>query len=191
MADADPDIRTQFRIADLPTRKVTRFDIVPDKAQMAEMQQSMDLLGLSKLRFTGTLKAVGKKDWQLDAKLGATVVQACTVSLDPVSTRLQEDITRRYSPDAELDEDEAPAEMEMPEDDTLEPLPQTLDLMEILAESLALALPLYPRASGLAPVAQTAEPKGAEPISDEALKPFAGLSALRDKLNDPGSNESS
>ena len=32
----------------------------------------------------------------------------------------------------------------MPEDDAIEPLPETLDLGEVLAEALALALPAYP-----------------------------------------------
>ena len=181
---------TKLRIADLPTRKATRFALVPTKSEMEILAASLDLLGLSKLRFEGTIKAQGKNDWVMDAHLGATVVQPCTATLQPVTTRLQEDVARRYSPDADLIDDDTAAEMEMPEDDTLEPLPQTLDLQEVMAEALALALPLYPRAADAEIVAKTAQPKGAEPISDEALKPFAALSALRDKLADPNDEES-
>lgn len=179
-----------LRIADLPTRKATRFELVPDKAHLAKMESELDLLGLSKLRFTGLVKAQGKRDWVLDAQLGATVVQACTVTLAPVTTRLSENLTRRYSPDAAFDEEDAPTEMEMPEDDELEPLPQTLDLHTIMAEALALALPLYPRAENAELPVKTAQPRGAEPISDEELKPFAGLSALRDKLTQNPDGES-
>ena len=39
-------------------------------------------------------------------------------------------------------------EVEMPEDDTVEPMPEVIDLAEVAAEALALALPLYPRAPG-------------------------------------------
>lgn len=185
MTGPNPDQTHLLRIADLPTRKVTRFTVTPTKAEMTRLQTELDLLGLSKVRLTGTLQAVGKSDWVLAAQLGATVVQPCTATLAPVTTRLDEDVLRRYSPDALSPDEDIPTEMEMPEDDSLEPLPQTLDLMEVLSESLVLALPLYPRATGSAPVVKTAQPKGAAPIADEALKPFAALSALRDALSDP------
>ena len=179
----DPDKIHQLRIADLPTRKVTRFNLTPTKAELQRLQTDLDLLGLSKVRLTGTLQAVGKSDWVLKAQLGATVVQPCTATLVPVTTRLDDEVLRRYSPDALSPDEDVPTEMEMPEDDSLEPLPQTLDLMEVLSESLVLALPLYPRAAGAALMAKTAQPKGSAPIADETLKPFAALSTLRDALS--------
>jgi hypothetical protein len=56
--------------------------------------------------------------------------------------------------------------------------------MAVLAEALALALPDYPRAPG-AELGQAvfAEP-GIEPLRDEALRPFAGLAAFKDRLKD-------
>ena len=43
----------------------------------------------------------------LEADLGATVVQSCVVTLDPVTTRVEETALRRYTPDIEAAEAEA------------------------------------------------------------------------------------
>ena len=57
-----------------------------------------------------------------------------------------------------------------------------IDLSEVMIESLALALPLYPRQDGAGfGQLSTTEP-GAEQLSDEDVKPFAALAALKDKL---------
>jgi uncharacterized metal-binding protein YceD (DUF177 family) len=72
------------------------------------------------------------------------VVQPCVVTLEPVTTRIEEPVERRFR--AELPEPLPGAEVEMPEDDALEPLPETLDLGRVMTEALALAVPEYPRA---------------------------------------------
>lgn len=192
MSDPQNTAATQLRIADLPARKPTRFTLTPTGSALTELRDGLGLSGLSKLRFSGQIAPSGQRDWLLTARLGATVVQPCTVSLAPVTTRIDEDVTRRYSPNAEIPEAELTSEMEMPEDDTLEPVPTVLDLSQVMAEALSLALPLYPRAEGIETLTRSAEPKGAEPITDDALKPFAGLAALRDSLAhaaDPGDSD--
>jgi uncharacterized metal-binding protein YceD (DUF177 family) len=134
---------------------------------------------LRKLRFEGVLRPEGKQDWRLEAKLGVTAVQPCVVTLEPVTTRIDVPVLRSYRADvADPDADE----IEMPDDDTVEPLPATLDLLALITEAVALALPDYPRAPGveLGP-AQFAAP-GVAPMTDEDTKPLAGLAALRDKL---------
>ena len=73
----------------------------------------------------------------------------------------------------------------MPEDDTAEPLPEVIDLTEVTREALALALPLYPRAPGAELGEAVFAAPGTAPIRDEDLKPFAGLAALKAKL-EPG-----
>ena len=50
-------------------------------------------------------------------------------------------------------------------------------------EALSLSVPEYPRAAEAELGEMTAEPEGAAPISDEDVKPFAGLAGLRDKLS--------
>ncbi len=72
----------------------------------------------------------------------------------------------------------------MPEDDSAEPLPVTIDLGEVMAEALALELPPWPRAEGVEPVEMSVTEPGKTPMTDDDAKPFAGLKALRDKLSD-------
>jgi uncharacterized metal-binding protein YceD (DUF177 family) len=71
-------------------------------------------------------------------------------------------------------------EVEIPEDDTVEPLGAIIDTGAVMVEALALALPLYPRAEGAELGDLTVAPPGAEPIA-RAANPFAALSALRDR----------
>lgn len=174
------DTPERIVLARLPRGADFSFEFTPDATARAELATTYGLLALRKLRFSGRLVAEGKRDWSLHAILGATVVQPCVVSAEPMTTRIDEPVTRRYLADMpEPDGDEA----EIPEDDTLEPLPETLTLTAVMAEALALALPLYPRADGAALADALFAPPGVAPLDDDAAKPLAGLAALRDKLS--------
>lgn len=176
---------TRLRVADLPTRRETRFDLAPPADACAALAREYDLIELRKLRFSGQLRALGKQDFRLEAQLGATVVQSCVVTLAPVTTRIDAPVERLFSADPPEPEDEG-GESEMPEDDRVEALGEWIDLGAIMTEALSLAIPAYPRAEGAAmEVAQFAEP-GTRPMTDDDAKPFAGLAGLKDKLsNDP------
>lgn len=168
------------RLTDLAQRRAHRFIRQPDADQLAGLAEMLDLIDLRKVRFDGTLDPVGRRDWDLTGRLGATVVQPCVATLAPVTTRIDERVERRFR--ADLPEPDAAAEIEMPEDDTLEPLPETIDLDAIMAEALALALPPYPRAADTEPVqAQVTEP-GQSPLTDADIRPFAALAGLRGRL---------
>ncbi|WP_050930056.1 YceD family protein [Aestuariivita boseongensis] len=171
--------QTVFRVADLPQRRPTRFNIVPDAAACARIADALELSALRKLRFEGEIAAQGKTDWRLTATLGATVVQPCVVTLEPVTTRIDEPVTRLYQ--ADFTEPDG-TEVEMPEDDSVEPLPTQIDLMEVLTEALALNIPAYPRVDGADPADTVVTEPGKEPLRDEDMRPFAGLAALRDQL---------
>lgn len=179
----NPTGQTLLRVADLPPRKPYRFDLRPAPDVLESIADELGLSDLRKLRFSGTLRPDGRKDWRLDATLGATVVQPCVVSLQPVTTRIDGPVERLFTHD--WANEVAAEEMEMPEDDTTEPLGSEIDLEMILTEALALALPDYPRA-GDAHLDQVdfAAP-GVTPMSDEDVKPFAGLADLKNKLAKP------
>lgn len=164
-----------FRVAELASRKPTRFALALDEAALAALAADLGLLEVRKLTFKGELVPKGRHDWELTARLGASVVQACIVTLAPVQTRIDEEVKRRYL--ADMPQIEAD-EVEMSEDDTVEPLPQVIDAGAVMAEALALALPLYPRAPGAELGAVQGTPPGAEPIVEEKLRPFAGLADL-------------
>ncbi len=181
------DLPTKIlRLADLTNRHATTFALTTTQAERDAVAAHLDILGVKKLTFAGEITPQGRGDWQLTAKLGATVVQACVATLAPVTTRLDEDIRRVYARDFTYPEG---AEAEMPEDDAVEPLPQTLDLGAVMVEALSLGLPPFPRADGAELGQVLAAAEGVTPMTDDDAKPFAGLGALRDKLSKNDTDE--
>lgn len=169
---------TSLRLAGETSDKT--FLLEPGAAERDALAATLGISAIKKLRFSGTVFPQGSKDWRLEAELGATVVQPCVVTLEPVTTRIDTKVHRQYLHDMPALEDAA--EAEMPEDDTLEDLPETLDLTELMSESLALALPDFPRAPGVDPVEISVTEPGKVAMTDDDAKPFAGLADLRDRL---------
>lgn len=175
----DTERPTRFRTATLSPRKPTRFRYQPEAEARAAMARDLGLLALHDLQMEGEIAPVGRDELVLTARLLAKANQACVVTLAPVPARIDEPVRRRYvtsytDPDGD--------EVEMPEDDSVEPLPEVIDLAEVAAEALALALPEYPRAPGAALGEAVHAAPGVEPLTDAALKPFAGLAGLADRL---------
>lgn len=175
MTDPQPARPSRFRTGGLSPRKPTRFDYAADAGARAALAGDLGLLALKSLRLKGEITPAGRDELVLTARLLAEAEQACVVTLAPVPARIDEPVRRRYV--AGLADPQGD-EVEMPEDDTVEPMPEVIDLAEIAAEALALALPLYPRAPGaeLGEVVHSAA--GVTPLTDAELKPFAGLAAL-------------
>lgn len=187
MTDADTSRPTRFRTGGLSPRKPTRFSYRPDAAERAALAEDLGLITLHRLDLTGEIRPAGRDELLLEATLTAAADQACGITLAPVPTRIAEPVHRRYvaglvSPEGD--------EVEMPEDDSVEPMPEMIDLAEIAAETLALALPLYPRAPGAEFAEGLHAADGVTPLTDADLKPFAGLQGLAAKLaakGEPGS----
>jgi len=152
----------------------------------ASLAGELDLLALKKPSLKGTLTPDGSDDWLLKARFGATVQQACVITLAPVTTRIDDTVERlfvRALPDfGDLEED---AEVEMPDDERVEALGNTIELVDVFREALALALPPYPRAEGAELEEAVFTEEGKEALTDKDTKPFAGLAALKAKLQTP------
>jgi len=170
---------TALRVADLPQNTPTAFEIIPGKEELPPLAAELGVNALRKVRFTGEIKAMGKRDWQLTGALGATVVQDCVVTLEPVTTRIEEKVSLTYVTKFETPEG---AEVEMPEDDSIEPLGTHIDPAAVMAEALALHIPPYPRKDGAELGEAVYAEDGVAPMRDEDTKPFAGLAALRGQL---------
>lgn len=176
------DTAPRIRLAALGGRAPVPLRLAPDAATLAAMAARLGLERLSKLRVEGRLAPEGRRDWRLTGRLGATVVQPCVVTLAPVTTRIETGIARSYR--AEMPRQPAADEIEMPEDDTEEPLPEVLDLLAVIEEALALALPLYPHAEGAELGEAVYGPPGVAPMRDEDTKPFAALARLKARRDD-------
>jgi len=168
-----------LRVADLPQNSPTSFDIRPDVAALKMLADELGLRGLRKLRFNGQIEAKNLRDWHLTATLGVTALQNCVVTLEPISTRIDVPIVRHFLADIEETDE---AEVEMPEDDNVEPLGSHIDPQAIMIEALALALPQYPRKEGVELGESVFTEPGQEPMRDEDTRPFAGLADLHNQL---------
>ncbi|WP_281967936.1 YceD family protein [Roseovarius nanhaiticus] len=175
-----------LRVAELPKGTTLSFDIVPDEDARRAMAQELGVLGLRKVAFRGTLAPMGRRDWRLVAQLGATATQECVVTLQPVTSRIDTQVERRFLSDMPRPAELEPTPddgIEMPQDDTEEPLGEVIDLARVLIEALALSLPDYPRKEDAEPARVMAAPPGEAPLDDDAVKPFAGLAALRAQMS--------
>mgnify|MGYP000507130793 CR=1 FL=1 len=181
MTSSSPD-PTVLRTANLRNSQPTRFKLEPDAPARDALAKALDAVSVRKLRFEGEVAPKGRSGWELTAQLGATVVQSCIVTLEPVTTRIDTPVTRRFVPAEQMSSYEAGSEIEMPEDDETEELGEVIDLAAVMTEALSLALPDFPRKDGaVVETAQFAE-DGVTPMTDEDTKPFAGLAALREKM---------
>jgi len=170
-----PAFSHALAVPDLSDTGGTRFDLAPGRDEMRAIAAFLGLDGLRKLRFRGALTPEGKLDWALSADLGATVVQPCVVTSEPVTTRIDTRIRRRFV-------DKMPtiiaSETEFDGDEETELLESVIDLGAILVEALALALPDYPRKPGAQLSGASAYPQETGPLQEEETRPFAQLADL-------------
>lgn len=179
-------------LPDLPVhwpRDPARFD--PDGAttltvtataeECAGIAAYLGIAELGGLAFAGAAEPWGKGGWRLSGRLSATYVQTCVVTLDPVARSADLEIERTYLPAAQLSP-EAGFDLDPEDPDLPDPLEAEIDLAAPIVESLALDLDPYPRAEGAGFGSRAYAGPGVEPLSDEALKPFAKLAGLKEKL---------
>jgi uncharacterized metal-binding protein YceD (DUF177 family) len=144
----------------------------PDTAERAALALRFGILGIG--AFTARLRLQPETGGTIRARgrLEATVEQACVVTLEPVVQPVSVALDLRILPDGVEPSDDDP---DSP--DEIESAGGQVDLGEVVAEQLALALDPYPRAEGaVLPALDTApqpEPAPARP------NPFAKLANLR------------
>ncbi|MGL4965073.1 MAG: YceD family protein [Inquilinus sp.] len=142
--------------------------IEADEAERTALARRFDLLALDELKARFTLTAGRGDTVVVTGTMTAAVVQRCVVTLDPVPAAVEDEIEAVFADTAGRDE----AEVEVdPVAAEIEPLvDHRIDLGELAAQHLSLALDPYPRSPG-APEA-AAEPPEDEP---ETRRPFAVL----------------
>lgn len=108
----------------------------------------------------------------------AAVVQACSVTGDPLPATVEETVALRFVEEAASEE-----EIELGEDaiDTIGIEDGGIDLGEAAAETMALALDSFPRGPGAAAVL-----KAAGVIGEEEAKPLGALAGLKAALEKKG-----
>lgn len=155
----------------LPRSGSHRFRIRFSRQEMDGIQELLGVSSVGRMMFEGTLARESHGAWRLDGHLGATVVQPCVATLRPVKTRIEESIVRAFVPD--LEEPGPNTVSVCPDDDTVEPLPEVIDLFHIATEALSLGLPDYPRHNYTNTIVENFE-------QVETPNPFAALAVLKE-----------
>ena len=172
------------RFSEINQSKPFDFHLILSNQNVAGLVKRLDLLSIKKVSLVGILSPLSINEWSLKAELKATVKQKCVISFQPVQTIVRETINRTFSPAALQNASEADDNGISPVifDDTLQELNDEIDLAEIIFEELTLILPLYPKIKGVEFGSYSITEKGAIPLNEENLKPFAQLSEFKDKL---------
>ncbi|MEM9781486.1 MAG: DUF177 domain-containing protein [Pseudomonadota bacterium] len=162
-------------------------ELRPEAAERAAIADYLGLAALEQLAFRAEITPQDE-GWLLAGRLSAALSQPCVVTLEPVPSEIETTMERRYLPgvtppagnEIELDADA---------DAAPEALGDAIDVAAPMIETLALSLDPFPRAPGAEHGTRSYGPPGAEPLTDEAAKPFAGLAALKTRIGGNGDGD--
>ncbi|MGF1447532.1 MAG: DUF177 domain-containing protein [Pikeienuella sp.] len=172
-----------LRVSRLPREAETPVSVALDPDEATALARYLGVQAVSGLQFDGRLVPWQARGWRLGGRLSAQVTARCVVTLEPVVSDLSLDLERCYLPSAEIaDLVSGPEDREMGDENAPEPLADPIEAAEPICEALLLAIDPYPRAEGAALGEKLAAPPGAEPLTDAAMRPFAGLAELKRKL---------
>ncbi len=175
------------------TEEAQHITINADVSQCAELTERLGIESIKALEAQIEIVLVSGKI-NVKGNLKADVVQQCVVSLDPVPAHIEEKVEAWF-----IDE-EGPVSMakarhmqlmkkgqkELPildeEDDPEVIIDGQIDLVDVIAEHLALALDPYPHAEGVH--YEHGDDKPHEGAAEERKNPFAALKDWRDKLEE-------
>lgn len=157
-------------VAAIPEEGLHR-DIEANEAERQAIASIAGLRDLPRLAASFDLVPAGDGQVLVRGRVQATVGQTCVVTLDPLTSEIDEQVDVTFAPAVE----QVPARPDSDEDteDPPEPIVNgEIDLGSLAAEFLILGLDPYPRKPGVAfePVIQPADP---------ADHPFAALATLK------------
>ena len=142
--------------------------------ERAALARRFDLLALDRLEAVLELKRAGSGVVHVAGDLEADVVQACVVTLEPVPARIAERFTADFAAEDNLRAGDE--EIGFEDQDPPEPIRNGhIDLGELAAEQLALALDPYPRAPGAAVPEAYAPGEAAGEGPAPSINPFSIL----------------
>lgn len=169
-----PEFSRPFALEGVPPGGIS-VSLVATPEECVALARRLELVRLDRLAGEVRLERVGADLVHLDGRVRAALAQRCVVTLDPVEASVDAGFERLFSRSLPLEET---GEVEVdPEALLPEPVPADgLDLGEILAEELSLALDPYPRS----PEADARLAGGIDqPTEIQAKSAFAVLSSLK------------
>jgi uncharacterized metal-binding protein YceD (DUF177 family) len=168
----------------------TKREIEADAKERAALAERLELEEIRSLRATFRLRRVRGEMVRVRGRVEAEVVQTSVVSLEPVENRVEEEIEALFAPPELVPEDDLELSIDPLGEDDPEPMENgRIDLGELAAQHLSLALDPYPRRPeealdpALGEVAESGPPHPGEAAEEEPPRrnPFAALAKLKDK----------
>lgn len=149
-----------------------RVTVEATPEERTALAEALDLLSLDSLTAEVTVKPWRVDGVKVSGTVRGAVTQACVVTLEPVTSAVEETFEMRLHPDATPDPE---VEVDPAAEDPPELLEgDTVDIGAIVFEHFALGIDPYPRAPGAVWEAEEVE---------EEPSPFAALAALKDRMN--------
>ncbi len=157
--------------------------IEANETERTRLARRLELVAVEALAATVRLRRVRGEMVKVDGTLEADVVQSCVVTLEPVPAHVTESFSALFAPDHLLPKEEEGDDVDLTfsledlEADVPEAMPGgRIDIGELVAQHLSLALDPYPRKPGVV-FDDIAEDDGGEML--EKPNPFAGLARLK------------
>ena len=142
--------------------------------ERAALALRFELIAIDRLEAVFSLSRAGDDVIHVTGSITAAVTQSCVITLAPVPAQVAESFAvdfadgaarRAEDPDIDFDESDPPEPIENGH----------IDLGELAAEQLALALDPYPKAPGAAIPAEFSAPDEPEAAPERAINPFSIL----------------
>ncbi|MFD1610380.1 YceD family protein [Sphingomonas tabacisoli] len=160
--------------ADTVSESPRTLEIGADEAERRKLAGRFRLVALDRLAATVTL-ARRAGIIHADGRVMADLVQSCVVTGEPLPAHIDAPFSVRYVPETPGPAGEEEVELSEEDCDTLPLENGRIDLGELAAETLALALDPYPRAPD-------ADLTLDESDTETDTGPFAALKALKDRM---------
>jgi len=148
---------------------------VATQEELERIARALELLSCPSLTAQYTITPLGQDRYQLTGRLTAQVSQACVVTLEPITSDIDEELAVVFWPEEQIP---APAANEIDLGDEAEPEPIIggyIDIGRVVFESLASAIDPYPRKPGATLDRDAAAPQGQQGQDG----PFAALAKIK------------
>ncbi len=183
--EAGAELSRVVVVAEVVTEGGRTMAVSADERERAALAERFGLAGIARLDAKVRLRPTPLGDLDVRLALTAAVTQTSVVTLEPVDEAVEETFLLRFSRDADPEDDD---DVGGADDPLVEAWPGAeLDVGELVAQHLSLALDPYPRGPGETlpeDVLGSDEAAGEEPENGEKPNPFAVLREVRDKLAD-------
>jgi uncharacterized metal-binding protein YceD (DUF177 family) len=180
MKNQAADLHLSVILADLGEAPA-RYAVVATPAERAALAQRFGLRDLAAFSAEASVARLhGGAALRVEGRIRADLTQDCVVTLEPVDQHVDDEFCLDFGEVADVLDVETGELLLSADADQPEPMPHgTLDLGEILAEQLALAIDPYPRKPG-AELDRVLQNSGVA-LDQAKPNPFAALAGLKDK----------